>query len=73
MPSQDTLAMPTSSDQKERTSPEARKSVSFFHHMTFKEVNESEHFNVIRFLGFEHLLQDMLSRNEENRKIAPQA
>lgn len=66
MPSRDALVVPTSSDQKERTRPEARKSVSSFHRMTFREVNESGHFNVIRFLGFEHLLQDVLSGNEEN-------
>lgn len=66
MPSQDALAMLTSSDQKERTRPEARKSVSSSHRMTFREVNVSEHFNVIRFLGFEHFGQDVLSGNEEN-------
>jgi len=72
MPSQDALAMPTSSDQKERTRPEARKSVSPFYRMTFREVNESGHFNVIGFVDFGHLLQDVLSQNEENGKIAIQ-
>lgn len=66
MPSQEASVGPTSPDQKGRTRPEARKSVSSFHHMTFREENESRLFNVIRFLGFEHLLQDVLSGNEEN-------
>lgn len=66
MPNQDVLAMPTSSDQEDKTRPEARKSVSSFHHMTFREVNESENFNVSRFLGFKHLRHFVMLGNEEN-------
>lgn len=66
MPNQDALAMPTSSDQEGKTRPEARKSVSSFDHMTFREVNESENFNVSRFLGFKHLLRFVMLGNEEN-------
>lgn len=68
MPNQDASVMPTSSDQEERTRPEARKSVSSFHHMTFREVNESEHFNVSRFLALELLLQDVFSGMKKNEK-----